>query len=211
MNSLLRIIVGEQEYNAKSQNIYKWVRKFLWQKGFPGLTIRRGELSLDYHSGMHSFTIEDVEFNNLAIILETVADDSQIEKVKQELIENMPHGQVSVIKGVEEKEMEMHEYFVVKIYTKENNSWFKKEKYEKTLDFLQKKKVVWATVTKGIIGYGKDRVVHKQGIFSFSEQMPVVIECVVSSEYLKDLLKELKIIVKEGAIFTTPVDMVMNK
>ena len=56
-----------------------------------------------------------------------------------------------------------------------------------------------------------DRVIHKQGIFSFSEQMPIVIECIVPSKYLKDLLIELKIIITEGAIFTTPVDMIMNK
>jgi uncharacterized protein len=211
MDSLLRIIVGEQEQNVNSHNVYEWIRKFLWEKGFPGLTIRRGELSLDYNSGIHSPTLEDIAFNNLAIILETVANDSLIEKVKQELIKNMPHGQVSVVKGMEEKEMEIHDYFVVKVYTKENNSWFKKEEYEKVLEFFQKKKVVWATVTKGLIGYGKDRVIHKQGIFSLSEQMPIVIECIVPSKYLKELLQELNIIVKEGAIFTTPVDMIMNK
>lgn len=211
MDSLLRIIIGEQELNVNSQNVYEWVRKFLWEKGFPGITIRRGELSLDYNSGMHAPTIEDIAFNNLAVILETVANDSQIEKVKQELKENMPHGQVSVIKGMEEKDMYTHDYFIVKVYTKENNSWFKKEKYEKVMNFFQKKKVVWATVTKGLVGYGKDRVIHKQGIFSLSEKMPIVIECIVSSKYLKDLLQELNIIVKEGAIFTTPVDMIMNK
>ena len=50
MNSLLRIIVGEQDYNSKSCTVYKWIRKFLWEKDFPGLTIRRGELSLDYNN-----------------------------------------------------------------------------------------------------------------------------------------------------------------
>jgi PII-like signaling protein len=211
MKSLLRIIVGEQEYNADSHNVYEYIRKLLWQKGFPGLTIRRGKLSLDYQSGMHSIMLEDVAFNNLAIIIETVADDIQIEKVKQELIEKVPHGQISVIKGMVEKEMEKNEYFVVKVYTKEDNSWFKKEKYEEVLSFLQKKKVIWATVTEGIVGYGKDRVIQKQRIFSLSQKMPIVIECIVPSEHLKDLLEELKNVVEEGAIFTTPVDMVINK
>lgn len=211
MNSLLRIIVGEQEYTADSRNAYQWIRKFLWSEGFPGLTVRRSELSLDCQSRMHSFTLEDITFNDLAVILETVASDSQIQKVKKELTENMIHGQVSVVKGMEEKDMEMHDYFVVKVYTKENNSWFKKEEYEKVLDFFQKKNVIWATITKGIVGYGKDRVVHKQGLFSFSEHMPIVIESIVASPYLENLLKELKILVKDGVVFTTPVDMIMDK
>lgn len=211
MNSLLRIIVGEQEFNSDSRNIYKWVREFLWKEGFQGLTIRRGELSLDYKSRMHSIAIADVQFNDLAIILEAVADNNKIEKVKQDLIKNIPHGQVSVIRGMEEKDMKMHDYFVVKVYTKENNSWFKKEEYEKVLKFFQKKKVIWATVTKGIVGYGKDRVVHKQRVFSLSEKMPIVIECIVPSENLKDLLDELKNIVNEGAVFTTPIDLIIDK
>lgn len=62
-----------------------------------------------------------------------------------------------------------------------------------------------------VFGYGKDRVVHKQKVFSFSEKMPIVIECVVPGERLKDLLDELKNVVEEGAVFTTPIDLIMNK
>lgn len=175
------------------------------------MTIRRSELSLDYQCKLHSCTLEDIAFNNLAIIVETVADNSQIIKVKQELVENMLHGQISIVNELEGEGKKMYSYFVVKVYTKEYNSWFKKEEYEKVLNFFQKKKVMWATVTKGVVGYGRDRVVHKQGIFSFSEQMPIVIECIVSSQYLKDLLEELKLIVDEGVIFTTPANIIMNK
>jgi uncharacterized protein len=211
MNSLLRMVVGEHEFNSNSSKTYKWIEDFLWKEGFPGLTIRRGELSLDYKSVMHSIALEDIEFNDLAIIIETVADNKKIEKARRDLIKYIPHGQVTIIRGMEEECMNTNKYCVVKIYTKEDNSWFKKEEYEKVLNFLQKKKVIWATVTKGLVGYGKDRVIHKQKLFSFSEKMPVVIECVVPCEYLKDLLSELKNMVEEGAVFATPIDLIMNK
>ncbi|MDR3596816.1 DUF190 domain-containing protein [Clostridium sp.] len=211
MNSLLRIVVGEYEFNSNSRNVYKDIREFLWKEGFPGVTVRRGELSLDHKSAIHSAVLEDIQFNDLAIIIESVVNNDKIEKVKQDIIKMIPHGQVSVIRGMEEKDMEIHKYFVVKVYTKEDNSWFKKEEYEKVLEFFKKKKVIWATVTKGIVGYGKDRVVHKQKIFSFSEKMPIVVECIVPSEKLQDLLDELKNIVEEGAVFTTPIDLIINK
>lgn len=211
MKSLLRIIVGEQEYSDDLHSVYEWIGKSLWQKGFPGVTVRRGKVNLDYQSAIHSNILEDIAFNNLAIIIETVADDIQIEQVKQELIEKIPHGQISVIKGMEENEMKKNDYFVVKVYTKEDNSWFKKDEYEKVLNFLQKKKVIWSTVTEGIVGYGKDRVIQKQKMFSKSQKMPIVIECIIKVENLKDLLGELKSVVEEGAIFTAPVDMIMNK
>lgn len=211
MNSLLRIVVGEQEFNSDLSNTYKWIEEFLWKEGFPGLTIRRGELNLDYNSRMRSIALEDIQFNNLAIILETVVDSNKIEKVREEIIKNIPHGQVSVINGTEDKDMEEHEYFMVKIYTKEDNLLFKKEGYERILEFLQKKNVIWATVTKGLIGYGKSGVIYKRKIFSVSEKMPIVIECVVSGKNLKELLNQLKNIVEEGAIFTAPIDLIANK
>lgn len=129
MNSLLRIVVGEHEFCSKSLKTYKWIEDFLWKEGFPGLTIRRGELSLVYKSIMHSVALEDIEFNNMAIIIESVADNNKIQKARQDIIKNIPHGQVTVIKGMEEKNMDANKYCVVKIYTKEDNSRFKKEEY----------------------------------------------------------------------------------
>lgn len=211
MDSLLRIIIGENELNLDSRNVYKEIREFLWKEGFPGVTVRRGELSLDNKSVIHSAVLEDIQFNNLAIIIESVAEKYKIEKIKQEVIKKIPNGQVSIVRGMEEKDMEIHKHFVVKVYTKEDNSWYKKEEYEKVIEFLKKKKVIWATVTKGIVGYGKDRVVHKQNIFSLSEKMPVVVECIVPAESLKDLLEELKNIIEDGAVFTTPIDLIINK
>ena len=102
MDSLLRIVVGEHEFNSNQRNIYKCIEDFLWKEGFPGLTIRRVELSLDYKSIMHSIAIEDIEFNDLAIIIETVADNNKIEKARQDIIKYITHGQATVIKGMEE-------------------------------------------------------------------------------------------------------------
>lgn len=61
------------------------------------------------------------------------------------------------------------------------------------------------------MGYGKSKFIHKQKVFSFSENMPIVIECVVPCEHLNDLLNELKNLVEEGAVFTAPIDLVINK
>ena len=41
--------------------------------------------------------------------------------------------------------------------------------------------------------------------------MPIVIECIVPSEHLNELLEQLKDIVEEGAVFTAPIDMIINK
>lgn len=54
-------------------------------------------------------------------------------------------------------------------------------------------------------------MIHQQKIFSMSEKTPIVVECIVSSEHLNDVLVGLKEVVEEGAVFTTPVHLMMNK
>ncbi|MDD9150229.1 MULTISPECIES: DUF190 domain-containing protein [unclassified Sporolactobacillus] len=107
--------------------------------------------------------------------------------------------------------MDGHQYFTVKVYTKEENSWFRKEEYEKVLSFFQERKACWTSVTQGLVGYGRDRVIRKQSIFSFSKKTPIVVETVVPADHLPELLSGLRKLVKNGAIFTTPVQLIVSK
>lgn len=209
MRCLLRIVVGEQDL-PHSQGVYDWVKTFLWKEGLPGLTIRRGEMSLDYRGMVHAPVLADTECNDLPVILESITDMDTVNRIKPELMRQLPHGQISVVHGVEEAGMETSDYFVVKIYTKQQNSWFKESEYDKALRFLQNKGVIWATITKGVAGYGKDHVIHKQSFFSLSEQLPVVVECIVPAQSIQGLLDHLKKVVTEGAVFTKTVDLIQN-
>lgn len=211
MKSLLRIVVGEEAETDHSQAFYEWVKHFLWEKGFPGLTIRRGEMNIDNQGMRHISILEDQQFNDLALIIEAVNSNERIEEVIPEIRRHIEHGQVSLTKGMEDKDMNEHRYFTVKVYTKEENSWFKKEEYEKVLSFFQEKNAIWTFVTKGIVGYGKDRIIHRQKMFSLSKKTPIVIECIVSSDHLKKLLSGLQNVVEEGAVFTNPVHLIVNK
>ncbi|MCQ2010263.1 MAG: DUF190 domain-containing protein [Sporolactobacillus sp.] len=205
MEQLLRIVVSEE------MGVKQWLLRFLWEKGFPGLTIRQSEMSLDERGLRHVSVLEDQLYNDLALIIETVADETLITSILPQLKERLKHGQICVTNGLEGDKMNEHRYYTVKVYTKEDNTWFKKEEYEKVLLFFQEKNAIWTSMTKGIAGYGRNRVIHTQKMFSLSGKIPVVIECVVKGDYLNQLLAELKTIVEEGTIFTTPVHLIENK
>lgn len=209
MEYLLRIVVGEQDL-PHAGGIEHWIKHVLWKEGLPGLTVRRGEMSLDYRGMIRAAVLEDTECNDLPMILESVTDRPTIERLKPVLLQKLPHGQVSVVRGVEEPNMEPSDFYVVKIYTKQHNSWFKESEYDKVLRFLQGRGVIWATITKGVAGYGQDHVLHRQGLFSLSEQLPVVVECIVPAASIQGLLQELKKVVTEGAIFTKTVELIQN-
>ncbi|MCI1856741.1 MAG: DUF190 domain-containing protein [Sporolactobacillus sp.] len=107
--------------------------------------------------------------------------------------------------------MNQGKYYTVKIYSNEENSWFKQEEYEKVFSFLQEKGAKWTSVTKGVIGYGKNRVIQKEKFFTLTKKMPVVIETIVSADQLATFLAGLKRVIDAGAVFTIPVQLMWDQ
>ncbi len=207
---LLKIVVNEQQ-QEKSSATYRKILNYLREQGVPGATMRRGEAGLDYQGALNYDLLEDTYFNDLPVMIESVMDRTVTEKIEGGLRQMIGHGQISMVEGSKECIAENHSHFVVKVYTRESSKLIKKDEYEKTLQLLQKHKAIWATVTKAIAGYGRDGVIYGRHIFSPSEHLPLIIECVVERDHLPPLLEELKAVVAEGAIFTAPVELVVNK
>lgn len=208
---LMRIVLNEQQQERKKQTC-KEILTCLWEQGAPGATMRRGDAGIDNEDHIEYDILEDAYYNNLPIIIESVLSGDLIKKVEGDVKPLVKHGQISISKGFEETDFLEHEHFLVKVYTSENKKkLLKKEDYEKILTFLQKKNVIWATVTKGIAGYGQDHVIYSQHLFPLSEHMPLVVECIVDKDNLPGLTGELNQIVTGGIVFTTPVDLILNK
>jgi len=207
---LLKIVVNEQQHEKRNATCKK-ILTYLWEQGAPGATMRRGEAGLDYQGTVSYDLLEDAYFNDLPIVIESVIERTAMEKMEGGLRQMTSHGQISRVEGLDESKMKNHSHFVVKVYTRESSKLIKKDEYEKILRLLQKHKAIWATVTKAIAGYGSDRVIYGQHLFSPSEHLPLIIECVVERENLSLLLDELKLVVTEGAVFTAPVDLIINK
>lgn len=211
MKSLVRVIINEQlEKGEKS--IYKSIFQFLYENNIEGATMRRGDAVLDDKGNIHFINInEDIYFDNLPIIIESVMDNGKIDTTIKGISNITNQGQISVISEIGEKEMNDFEYCSIKIYTKENAKWFKQEEYEKVFETLKEMGVIWATMTKGIMGYGKDKIIHKSKILSFSEQLPIVIECMVKTNEANKVISKLEEIVTQGVVFTVPTTVLVNK
>jgi len=208
---LLRIVVNEQQHEKREQTS-KTILSYLWQQGVPGATMRRGDAGLDESGYIYYNILEDTYFNNLPIIIESVIDTLIINRIEGGIKTLVKHGQISIVKGIDNVDISEHDFFVVKVYTSENKKkLLDKDEYEKILTFLQKKKAIWATVTKGISGYGRDHKIYNQHLFSTSEHMPLVVECIVGKDNLSYLLDELKSVVTDGIVFTAPVDVILNR
>jgi uncharacterized protein len=210
-NCLMRIVVNEQQHEKKKLTC-KAILSYLWEQGAPGATMRRGDAGIDNEDNIEYDILEDAYFNNLPIIIESILDGDLIKKLEGGLKSLVKHGQISISKSFEESDFNEHEHFIVKVYTSEHNKkLLKKEEYEKILLFLQKKNVIWATVMKGIAGYGRNHVIYSQHLFPLSDHMPLVVECIVDKDNLNGLIGELKQVVTDGVVIALPVDLILNR
>ncbi|HMK44553.1 MAG TPA: DUF190 domain-containing protein [Dissulfurispiraceae bacterium] len=86
------------------------------------------------------------------------------------------------------------------IYVDEIDRIHGKPVYEVILDLLYKNGISGASVFRGVAGYGGDGVVHRAKILELSDNLPLKIEVLESSEKLDPLLPEILQLVGKGLI-----------
>jgi PII-like signaling protein len=64
-----------------------------------------------------------------------------------------------------------------------------------------------ATVTRGLMGYGKHGVLHRKRLFGVSDDRPVVITSVDDEPRIRTVLAELRGIIREGLIVLQDVEV----
>ncbi len=64
--------------------------------------------------------------------------------------------------------------------------------YEKIVETARKANLAGATVYKGIMGFGKNSVIHTSKIFALSDDMPLVIEIVDDEKKIDDFIPSIK-------------------
>lgn len=68
--------------------------------------------------------------------------------------------------------------------------------------------IAGATVTRGLIGYGKHGRVHRKRLFGVPDDRPVVITAIDEEARIRPILVELKAVVIEGLITLHPVEAI---
>lgn len=207
MSVLLHVVVDNYD-------IAKQVTNVLLKNDISNVVVRRGIEVIDSGDERHINVIEDPAFNNLPLIVETVIDDEQLTQISPALqkVVSAQNGQINVIPGITGEEVNMSSKFVnMKYFIHPEERWVFEQNYEKVIQVLQKHHVNWATVTKGLAGYGANSTRELNKIDDFiqlTEHIPVIIEGIVPTAEVDAIIKETKPLFKDGIIFTTPIDVV---
>lgn len=207
MSVLLHVVVDNYD-------IAKQVTNVLLKNDISNVVVRRGIEVIDSGDERHINVIEDPAFNNLPLIVETVIDDEQLTQISPALqkVVSAQNGQINVIPGITGEEVNMSSKFVnMKYFIHPEERWVFEQNYEKVIQVLQKHHVNWATVTKGLAGYGANSTRELNKIDDFiqlTEHIPVIIEGIVPTAEVDAIIKETKPLFKDGIIFTTPINVV---
>lgn len=70
--------------------------------------------------------------------------------------------------------------------------------YEKIVLLAREKGLAGATVTKGVMGFGKKSIIHTAKILRLSEDLPMIIEIVDKLDKVEDFIADLHKILDES-------------
>lgn len=96
----------------------------------------------------------------------------------------------------------------LKIYIGESDLWRGKPLYFALLEILAEDGMAGATVTRGIAGFGARSRIHTAAILRISEDLPLVIEVVDTSEKIALILEKIYPLVREGMMTLEDVKVI---
>jgi len=97
---------------------------------------------------------------------------------------------------------------LVRIFIGEDDKHEGKPLYKFITEFCRERGVAGVTVFRGIMGYGRSSVLHKQSILKLSSDLPVVIEVIDCEDKIDEILPELFSFIEGGLITLEKVKVV---
>ena len=97
---------------------------------------------------------------------------------------------------------------LLRIFVGESDRWHGKPLYQAIVERVREEGLAGATVLRGIEGFGADSRLHTARILRLSEDLPVVIEIVDSTEQIDRVLPVLDEMVAEGMVTVERVEVI---
>ena len=94
------------------------------------------------------------------------------------------------------------------IYVDETDLWGTVTLFEAIVRRIRQLGLAGATVHQGIMGFGSHGKVHRKRLFGVSDDRPVVITVVDTEQKVRDVLPEIRAMVKEGLVVLLDAEVV---
>ncbi len=103
------------------------------------------------------------------------------------------------------------EGYLLRIFVGESDRYGHKPLYEEIVLKARASGLAGATVLRGVMGFGRNSILHTAKILRLSEDLPMVVEIVDSLEKVKAFMPQLDEMIKDGLVTLEQVKVIQYK
>jgi PII-like signaling protein len=103
--------------------------------------------------------------------------------------------------------MENQDARLLRIFIGESDTHEGRPAYQAIVETLRREGLAGVTVLRGIEGFGKSSRLHTAHILRLSEDLPIVIECVDTTDRIEAILPTLDAMIGDGLVTLERVDV----
>lgn len=96
---------------------------------------------------------------------------------------------------------------LLKVYVGEKERFKNKPLYQHLVHWLKEQGISGVTVSRGIEGYGHDKVLRSARLLELSSDLPMILEMVDAVEKIESILPELTKMVPKGLVYTVDIQV----
>jgi PII-like signaling protein len=216
------IYVGE-DHQYHGQSLYSAILDFLFYRGISGASVVRGIAGFGADHHLHTTRIERLT-ENLPIKIEFVESPEKVDELLPKLHQLAGTGLIEVqntlvVKPSEESAKHAPKGASVslkregkakmmRIFIGENDKWHDKPLYKALVEAMRANDVAGVTVHQGILGYGANRRIHKEGALHLSHDRPMMLSVVDDEAKLRAFFPVLDEMVQQGLVVFSDVDVI---
>ena len=100
---------------------------------------------------------------------------------------------------------------LMRIHIGESDKWHGKALYEAVVEMLRKEGFSGVTVLRGVAGFGGSSVYHTDKLLRLSQDLPIILEVVETTERIEQILPRLDAMVEGGLITLEKVRVILYR
>jgi uncharacterized protein len=100
---------------------------------------------------------------------------------------------------------------LMRIHIGESDKWHHKPLHEAIVELLRKEGFSGATVLRGVAGYGGSSVYHTDKLLRMSQDLPIIVEVIESTERIEKILPRMDEMVEGGLITLEKVRVILYR
>jgi PII-like signaling protein len=100
---------------------------------------------------------------------------------------------------------------LMRIHIGESDKWHHKPLHEAIVELLREEGFSEATVLRGVGGYGGSSVYHTDKLLRMSQDLPIIVEVIESTERIENILPRMDEMVEGGLITLEKVRVILYR